>query len=182
MEPVVEKTDWYCVRSQPKHEHIAAAHLRRIEGVSQVFSPQLRVRRGTKRGAVWFVEALFPGYLFCRFAPDYSLQGVSTVPGVKGLVIFGDNVPTVADGVIEELRRDFDAEEIFEVGDELQPGAEVSVAAGPLMGFDAKVIAVMPAAQRVRVLLDFLGREMQAELPYDAVVLNDDAIQKALIQ
>ncbi len=182
MEPVVDKTGWYCVRSQPKHEHIAAAHLRRIEGVREVFSPQLRVRRGTKRGAVWFVEALFPGYLFCRFAPDYSLQGISTVPGVKGLVTFGDNVPTVAGQVIEELRRDFDAEEIFEVGDELQPGTGVSVTAGPLMGFEAKVIAVMPAAQRVKVLLDFLGREMQAELPYDAVVLNDDAIQKALIK
>jgi transcriptional antiterminator RfaH len=182
METTVETGDWFCVRSQPKHEHIAAAHLRRIAGVREVFSPQLRVRRGTKRGAVWFLEALFPGYLFCRFAPDYELKGVATVSGVKGLVSFGEEIPCVAAEVIAELRRDFDEEEIFEVGDEFQPGAEVSVTAGPLMGFDAKVIAVMPAAQRVKVLLDFLGREMQAELPCDAVVLNDNAIQKALMK
>lgn len=58
---------WFCLRSQPKHEKIAATHLLRTIAGIEVFSPRLRIRRQTRRGVVWFVEALFPGYLFARF-------------------------------------------------------------------------------------------------------------------
>ncbi len=56
---------WYCLRSQPKHEHIAAAHLRLLEGVT-VFCPRIRFKRATRQGLVWVTEAMFPGYLFAR--------------------------------------------------------------------------------------------------------------------
>ena len=57
---------WFCVRTQPKHEHIAAAGLQRRLNVN-CFAPRLRYRKMTRRGAVWFVEAMFPGYLFAEF-------------------------------------------------------------------------------------------------------------------
>ncbi len=57
---------WYCVRSQNKHEHIAAAHLRMLDGVT-VFCPRIRFKRTTRRGVVWVTEGMFPGYLFARF-------------------------------------------------------------------------------------------------------------------
>ena len=82
--------------------------------------------------------------------------------------------------MIQELKSDFDQEEIFEVGDELPVGAEVNVAAGPFMGFDAKVIGVLPAGQSVKVLLDFLGREIHAELPSDSVVLTENSLHRAM--
>ena len=59
---------WFCLRAQPKREHIAAACLRQISEV-EVFSPRVRFRKHTNRGPVWFVESMFPGYLFARF--DY---------------------------------------------------------------------------------------------------------------
>ena len=45
--PTDEMTDpdvpqWYCLRSQPKHEHIAAAQLRRSMGI-EVFCPRVRI-------------------------------------------------------------------------------------------------------------------------------------------
>jgi transcriptional antiterminator RfaH len=43
--------EWFCVRTQTKREHIAAGHLREIEGV-EVFCPRLRYRKATRRGKI----------------------------------------------------------------------------------------------------------------------------------
>ena len=40
---------WFCLRAQPKHEHIAAGHLRELPGI-EVFLPRIRFRRQTRRG------------------------------------------------------------------------------------------------------------------------------------
>ena len=53
---------WYCVRSQYKHEHIAGAHLRKLDGVT-VFCPRIRFKRESRRGVVWVTEGMFPCYL-----------------------------------------------------------------------------------------------------------------------
>src|SRR5437867_9199724 len=80
---------WFCLRAQPKHEHIAARHLRQMPGV-EVFLPRIRFRRTTRRGAVWATEALFPNYLFARFDWHTSLRRVHHAPGVAGVIHFGD--------------------------------------------------------------------------------------------
>ena len=63
----MEMTDfaWYCARTKPKHEHIAAANVRRNLGL-EVFHPRLRIERTTRRGLVRNVETLFPCYIFIR--------------------------------------------------------------------------------------------------------------------
>jgi transcriptional antiterminator RfaH len=60
---------WFCLRGQSKREHVAAACLRQISQF-EVFCPRLRFRKPTTRGPIWFVEPMFPGYLFARF--DYT--------------------------------------------------------------------------------------------------------------
>ena len=61
---------WRCLRGKPKREHLAAQHLR-LAGF-EAFCPRIRHQRRTVRGKVWFVEALFPGYLFARPAIGYA--------------------------------------------------------------------------------------------------------------
>src|SRR5262245_15046148 len=95
---------WYCLHSQAKHEHIAAAGLRQIEGV-EVFLPRLRFKRATRRGPVWVTEALFPNYLFARFDATLLLRRVRSLNGVRGLVRFGGHLATAPHAVIEDLRR-----------------------------------------------------------------------------
>ena len=161
---------WFCLRSQPKHEHIAAAHLRRmVEGI-EVFSPRLRIRRQTRRGAVWFVQALFPGYLFGRFDPRQSLLLVRAAPGVKTIVKFGLGVPLIQSELIEDLRKHFDHHELHEVQDEPQPGDEITIAGGPFNGFSAAVLNIGPANGRVQVLLQMLGQCTPVELSMDQVI------------
>src|SRR5215467_15412648 len=83
------KPAWYCLRAQPKHEHIAAAHLRILEGVT-AFCPRIRFRRVTRQGTVWVTEAMFPGYLFARFELLEMHRQVQYAHGVSGIVRFAD--------------------------------------------------------------------------------------------
>ena len=158
---------WCCLRSLPKHEHIAAMHLRRMVEDIEVFCPKLRIRRHTRRGVIPFVEALFPGYLFARFQVGQSMALIKATPGVRTIVSFGSWIPQLTDETITELRSYFDESEVHEVVEELTAGDEVSIAAGPFTGLTATVLKVQSASQRVQVLLDVLGRSTPVEVPRD---------------
>lgn len=161
---------WFCLRTQPKHEHIAAIHLRRRIDDIEVFCPRLRLRKQTRRGAVWFVEALFPSYLFARFDPAESLQLVKSTPGISGLLTFGHWIPLISEEIIKELRADFDENQMHEVHEELRPGESVVISSGPFQGLKASIIRVLPGPQRVQILIDILGRATPVEVPMNEVL------------
>ena len=50
--------------------------------------PRVRFQRATRRGKVWFTEAMFPNYLFARFALR-DLRLIKATQGVAGVVHFG---------------------------------------------------------------------------------------------
>lgn len=163
------KPAWYCLRSQPKHEHIAAAHLRILGGVD-VFCPRIRFKRETRLGIVWVTEAMFPGYLFARFELAEMHRKVSYAHGVSGIVRFADRYPTVEDEALEQLRNHTGPAELRELSYELSQGDQVKIAEGVFGGLEAVVTQVLPAKQRVKVLMDFLGRQMEAEVEHSTVL------------
>lgn len=174
---------WYCIRSQQKHEHIAAANLRQFEGVD-VFNPRLRVRRATPKGSIWQHEPLFPNYLFARFALEPLLDPVRYTAGVNYVVHFGHRWPAIPDPAIEELRLSFEGGESLDQVPEFAPGDEVNIVEGPFLGFTAVVQRYLPAAQRIRVLLHVLGQATPVELSagqvtgprrYPSVLLDTEA-------
>ena len=165
---------WYCLRTQPKHEHIAAASLTRNLGL-EVFHPRLRMERATRRGVVRVIEPLFPCYLFVHCTLDNRLDEIRYVSGVSSLVHFGNEIPVVPDLVIEELRQCFETEEPMSVEDRLYPGAEVTVAEGAFLGFRGIVVR-LSARQRVQILLDFLGRTTVTEVDRKSLTLEDSCV------
>jgi len=166
---------WYCVRTQPKHEHIAAATIARTLGL-EVFHPRLRLERASRRGVMRVVEPLFPCYLFVHCCLGERLDDIRYVNGVSSLVHFGDKIPVVPETVIDELRQCFEAEEPISVGDRLYPGAEVIVAEGAFMGFSGMVVRLLPAKQRVQILLEFLGRTMLAEVERKSLTTENRSV------
>jgi transcriptional antiterminator RfaH len=167
---------WYCVRTPTKREHIAAARLREIEGV-EVLCPRLRYRKATRRGKIWWVEALFPGYLLARFDLTEMGRAVRYAQGVRGLVHFRDQVPEVPQEFVSELKREIherseaDKPETVTVHPSVEAGEEVEVAHGPFQGFRGPVTRVLSGAERVRVLLEFLGGEHEVDLDLFAILL-----------
>ena len=170
---VLKSEHWYCLRSLPKQEHIAAANLRSILHEIDVFCPRLRIKRRCSRGEVWFVEALFPGYLFAKFNPNLSMQTVKSVPGVKTVSI----TATIHDDIIAGLRADFDPNEMHEVSDELHPGDEITLTSGPFQGIRANVIRLLPSSNRIQVLMDLLGRTTPVEVPIQDVSTKKNTAQ-----
>ena len=160
---------WFCLRSQPRHEHIAAAHLRQFNEI-EVFLPRIRFRRVTRQGAAWTTEALFPGYFFARFDWQASLRLAQHARGVRGVVHFGERWPVIPEGVIEELRRTVGKSEPRTVPLEFSPGDTVQIAEGTLRQLRAVVSRVMPGREHVAVLMEFLGRQTMIELPASFLV------------
>lgn len=188
--PSSPELPWYCLRARPKHEAIAAVGLRRLDPpVPEVFCPCVRFQRprraragyGADPGWSWATEAMFPGYLFARF--DLATRGreVQHAHGVIGIVGFGRRVQTVPPAVMSALCAGVadlgvDGAEAdpalatITVAPPPEPGREIVLLGGALGGLRAVVTHYLPARQRVRVLLEFLGREMETELPTSRVV------------
>lgn len=165
----VNSLGWYCVRSQPKREHMAAARLRQIEGI-EVFNPRMRLKKATRRGLVTFVESVFPNYVFVYFDLRSQLDAVKYAPSVSTVVHFGNRIPQIPREVIDYLREQFGDEEVQEVDAHVREGDQVVIGHGPFMGMEAKVLRVLTPHQRVEVLLDMLGRTTPVVIDPKALV------------
>jgi len=162
---------WHTIQSQKKHEHIAAHQLSAIDGV-QVFCPRInfeRLSRHGNRGKVQVTEALFPGYLFARFDYTDLHRAVRYCPGVATIVHFGDVIPLLPDQAIEDLRNL--ATEKTDLTPIIQIGTEVQLAGGIWTGYEAIVTGFIESKQRVKVLIELLGRMVETNVTFDQVLL-----------
>lgn len=172
---LIEAPAWYCARTKPKHEHIAAANVRKNLQL-EVFNPRLRLDRATQRGVVRSVEPLFPCYFFVRCVIEDKLNEIQHTNGISNLVRFGRRIPQVEDAIIADLQMYFEAEEPMTVEDGLAPDDEVVVADGAFVGMQAKVLRVLPATRRVQILLEILGGPTLVEVDRASVVSGKDSM------
>ncbi len=168
--------DWFCVRCQTKREHVAAGHLRELEGI-EVFCPRLRYRKATRRGKIWWVEPMFPGYVLAKFNMAEMERAVTYSHGVRGLVKFGSEIPAVPASFVEAIRdeirnrKDADQDELITLSPTLELGDEVEVAHGPFQGMQGTVITMPSSTERVKILLEFLGQPQTVDLDLFSILL-----------
>lgn len=167
--PPIEEASWFCLKSLPKHEHIASAHLRQMAGV-EVFCPRLRFKRPTSRGASWVEEAMFPGYLFARFLYVERHKEVRYAMGVSGILHYGADFGRLDDAIIIGLRSVTNDQHLAVIESGVKEGEQVKIVEGALLGLEAVVTQVLSGRERVRVLVNFLGREMHAEVKMPAIL------------
>jgi transcriptional antiterminator RfaH len=170
---------WYCARTKPKHEHIAAANVSKNLGL-EVFHPRLRMERATRRGVMRVVEPLFPCYIFIHCVLENRLDEIRHVTGISSLVHFGSKIPAVPDSAIEEFKQCFESEQLMTVQDGVVPGAEVTIVGGAFFGFSGMVVRALSAGQRVQILLDFLGRVTLAEVDRKSLKLENRRVADLL--
>lgn len=168
--------EWYCLHTKPKCEHSAASVLRQLDGV-ETFCPRIRFQRSTRRGKVWFVEALFPSYFFARFDASTLLRAVKHSQNVIRVVEFGGIPVSVPAQSIASLRREMDFGEVREIKVGIKVGDSVEVTEGPMRGLSGIVERVHDGEERVRILLEFLGRQSVVEI--SAGKLISDTVPRA---
>ncbi len=164
--PAAEHTGplWYCIHTKPKCEHLAAAALLAF-GEVETFCPRLRFQRSTPRGKVWFTEALFPSYFFARFDLAARFRAVKHANHVIGVVGFGGTPVPLPEETIVDLRTEMQGLEVREVSHGVKVGDTVEVAEGPMRGLKGIVESMATGEARVKVLLEFLGRQSLVEVP-----------------
>ena len=171
-EPTQEPREWFCLRTQTKREHIAAAILSRMSAL-EVFCPRISQVKRTRTGKKRFVEAMFPGYIFAKFHYPTHYRQVVHSQGITRMVELGDQ-RVIPDRIIQDLKASI-PEGILEATDlSIEPGAEVEMVAGSLKGLNGKVLARLPAKNRIQILLEFLGREIKIEVNPDDILLARD--------
>jgi len=148
-------------------------HLQKYANIDQVFCPRIKYEKATQRGKVWFIEALFPGYIFARFDIKMELRNVNATPAVTGVLRFADQYPSISESIIKSLQNEFqkDTEEVRIVEPEIKEGDEVIVIDGAMSGLKSIVTRRIPSQDRIRILLSLLGEEREVEVSMNSVVL-----------
>lgn len=168
---------WYCLVTLPKKEGVAARHL---EGEFQLpaFAPIVRFRKNTRRGPVWFQEAMFPGYLFVHCKPVEDYRRLLACRGVRGMVTYGDHVPVVPPAFIDLVRAQLETALSAAEEDPFEAGQAVTIADGAFKQWEAVVLGRVPGKERVRILLEFLGREVTLDLAPASLILPDTPLDR----
>lgn len=158
-----ETAAWYVIHSKPKCEHLAAALMLGLPGV-ETYCPRIKFQRNTRRGKVWFIEALFPSYFFARFVPATSIRAVKHSQNVIRIVDFGGQMTPVPDSVIQIIRDEMDGQIIKEIRIGVKVGDTVELTDGPMRGLKGIVNSIRNGDDRVKILMEFLGRESLVEV------------------
>jgi transcriptional antiterminator RfaH len=154
---------WYCIHTKSKCEHIASAAVYAL-GEVEVYCPRIRFQRSTPRGKVWFVEALFPSYFFAKIDLDEHLRLVNATHQVIRVVHFGGRYIPMPSDAISVLRNEMRGEDIRVLQPKLSVGETVELTEGPMRGFSGIIDRISDGQDRVRILLDFLGRQTFVEV------------------
>lgn len=167
--PFRDEPLWYCVKTGTRQEAAATRMLRAELGL-EVFCPRIRFKRARVTGVAWVHEAMFPGYLFARFSYPLLHRRIAATSGVARILSFGGRPSVVEDSVIWDLSRHVNDGETVEISSEIREGEEVKIVEGPLIGVRALVSRVLPARERIAILLSMLGEEREIEVPAAAVL------------
>lgn len=158
-----DQAAWYVIHTRPKCEHLAAGLMLGLPGV-ETYCPRIKFQRNTRRGKVWFIEALFPSYFFARFVPAESIRAVKHSQNVIRVVDFGGQMSPVPDSVITLIRDEMDGQVIKEIHIGVKVGDMVELTEGPMRGLRGIVNSIHSGEERVKVLMEFLGRESLVEV------------------
>lgn len=163
---------WYAVQTKPRAEDVARDNLAR-QGF-RCLLPKLRRSARTPSGIRSRIESLFPRYLFIAADPTvHSLATIRSTRGCVGLVRFGGEAARVPMAVIENIRSRMAADDGIARLDapDLVPGRPVRIVDGAFAGIEG-VFRCRDGAERVRVLLDVLGRATEVVLPIEKLAVR----------
>jgi transcription elongation factor/antiterminator RfaH len=159
---------WYVLHSKPHKENQADLSLRSL-GV-ETFYPAIKIKPVNPRASK--IRPYFPGCLFVHVdLEEIGLNTLQWMPGAVGLVQFDGQPAAVPEHIINQLKRRIEA--IKTAGglvlDGLKRGDPVRITDGPLAGYEALFDLRLSGSQRVRVLLEMLGRLVKVEVQADTL-------------
>ncbi len=171
--PRPEGAQWYVIHSYSGYENKVKKNLEhRIESMGmqdkifQIVVPteeEIELKDGQRR----VVERrVFPGYILVEMIlDDDSWYVVRNTPGVTGFVGSGNNPTPLRQEEVDKILKRMDAE-APKVKISFKVGQKVRIVEGPFEDFTGTVDEIDLDRTRVRVLVNFFGRETPIELDF----------------
>lgn len=154
---------WYVLHSKPNAEYQLATALQ--ERDIQTYLPEIEIRKakkGRKR------KPFFPCYLFAKINfEEIGFSQIQWTPGLRRVVAFDGQPVSLDDEVIALIQHKLEEDNLTDgqLDHPFQPGDTVRITEGPLQGLLAIFEGPTTAAERVQVLLTFLGQASRAQVP-----------------
>jgi transcriptional antiterminator RfaH len=153
---------WYALYTKPRQEHQVETTLRGQGIEAYLPTVQRKVKRRDRPDRMVY----FPCYMFARL--DLTVvprSSIDWMPGVRRIVGIGDQPAVVADEIVNVIRERLETVEHSEYS-HLKPGDRVRIISGPLRDLEAVFDKPMSSANRVRILLDVVGRMTPVDIDY----------------
>jgi transcription antitermination factor NusG len=100
------------------------------------------------------------------------MRAVRSANHVIRIIEFGGILSTIPNRIIEDIRAEMLHSDVREVRPTLKVGDHVELTEGPMRGFSGIIEAMINGQDRVRILLEFLGRQSFVEVEAGKL-LND---------
>jgi transcription antitermination factor NusG len=163
--PTVGESPWFALQVRTRHESVVADFL---EGKGYTsFLPSYKCKKRWSDRIKVKEGPLFPGYLFCRFDPQYRLPILKT-PGVIQVVGYNRTPVPIDDAEIHAIQI------LVQSGFPNQPwpfltvGERVQVESGPLRGLEGILVA-LKGKHRLVVSVTLLKRSVAVEMDFGLV-------------
>jgi transcriptional antiterminator RfaH len=163
-EKIQTDQQWFVIRTKPRSESAAADELQ--DAGFEVFFPRVKTTR-PRIGSIY--TPLFPGYLLLRCAMQGEQRpSLDFSSHTASWVSFGGVVPSVPDRVVAEV-----AERVSQINNDdgglwrrFKPGERVRVVSNSVESLAEVVDAPKSPHARVKVLMQFMGRLVSAQVPW----------------
>ena len=172
----IEKANWYVVHTYSGYENKVKTKIENMienEKAENIFDVKVPMEEyeETKGGKKVLKERkIFPGYVLIKMIVDtrnwYLIRNTNGVTGFIGPD--GEPVPLTAREIREFGIEGKDPVQVKApvVDINVSIGDVVEISTGPFEGFDGKVEEINPEKQILKVIIDILGRDTTAEIPY----------------
>lgn len=163
-------SSWCVVYTQAQSEATAARHLRR-QGFD-VYLPEYYKMRRHARKRERVKSPLFSRYLFVALDMTRDRwRAINSTIGVSHLICCGDRPQAISEGVIASIRNREDRSGMVALNtvDDLKSGDAVQIQHGAFCD-QIGILDCVTNEERVRVLLNLLGRSVKLNLPVDSIV------------
>jgi len=167
-------TSWFVLQTKPNALETAKTSLGR-QGYTS-FVPLQRVTKRGRKGLENGLQPLFPGYLFLS-GQEHGMnwRAIRYSRGVRRILLKPSGQPAeLPVDFITRIIRMTDDQGLVKAAVTFDAGDKVRVISGPMAGWAATVLELSDM-ERVRLLLDMMGRKTRVELAIQDLEPNWDS-------
>ncbi|WP_223427504.1 transcription termination/antitermination protein NusG [Tateyamaria pelophila] len=160
--------NWFVVQLKPNGLGLAQRNLER-QGFAHFCPTRLETLRRAQKTVV-APKPLFAGYLFVQFnAADPNWRAINGTRGIARLLLNDTTHPKPLPApFVAGLLARCDGSDMLKDHDDLATGDQVRVISGPFAEI-VSTVEDLDANQRIRVLIDLMGRKVRLQVPRGAV-------------